>query len=93
MNTSVALMQSSQVGIQKSLLVGKGYNVEEGENVTFKVGQSRRENGSVFRRGTFGTALRAGPSGTCRRRQPVSRQSTIRGVLRRCCVLKRKTQR
>lgn len=44
MNTSVAMMQSSQVGIQKSLLVGKGYDVSIGENVTFTVGKSKTES-------------------------------------------------
>lgn len=44
MNTSVALLQSSQVGLHKSLMVGMGYSVNVGNNVTFSVGKTMKEN-------------------------------------------------
>lgn len=44
MNTSVAMMQSSQVGLHKSLMVGMGYSVNVGNKVTFSVGKTRSDN-------------------------------------------------
>ncbi|HAV9878389.1 TPA: type VI secretion system tip protein VgrG, partial [Escherichia coli] len=44
MNTSVALMQSSQIGLHKSLRVGLGYDVKVGNNVTFTVGKTKKDD-------------------------------------------------
>ncbi|EOA7111295.1 type VI secretion protein VgrG, partial [Escherichia coli] len=41
---SVALMQSSQIGLHKSLMVGLGYDVKVGNNVTFTVGKTKKDD-------------------------------------------------